>query len=87
MCEQHGKGGEIYNISSCELTAREIADSIAIKEGLSTKSISLEQCRDLFCDFPSKLLSFDCAADSTKARTQLHWQPEHINDALQEMLA
>ena len=84
---QHGEAGHIYNIASEDPTAKEIADALAKREGVRTESVTPDQAKEIFGPFLGMMFAINATADTSKARSQLHWQPAHSGDFLKEIAA
>ena len=84
---QHGEAGQIYNIASENPTAKAIAQALAKREGVQTESVTPEQAKEIFGPFLGMMFAFNATADTSKARSQLHWQPAHTGDFLKEISA
>ena len=78
---KHAQPGDIFNIVNGKATGQQLADAIASKLNLKTKSISKEEAVQLYGPVLGFFFSLNSLVRSDKARKQLSWQPAHAEGA------
>lgn len=84
---QHGKPGSVYHVANGFATGKQVAEAIAAKHSLPVKSITQEEAAPLYGPFLTYAFSKDNKPDTSRARTELHWQPQHGSDYFLECVA
>ena len=84
---RHATAGSIYHGANGAVTARQMAEAIAAKHHLGTKSISKAEAAEIYGPFFSMIFSLNNEVDSSKAQRELQWQPQHGIDHFLDALA
>lgn len=69
-----------YNVSGeTGFTAKDIAETIAAKLKCRTKSVQLDEAKELFGPVVAMRVSMNAQVDNSKAQRELNWKPQHTN--------
>lgn len=84
---KHAKPGAVYNVTNGSVTNKQINEGIAAKHGLKVRSVSKEEAVKLYGPFLTHIFGKRNLPDSTKAKTELHWQPKRDRSYFLQALA
>lgn len=77
---EKGVGGALYHAVAGETSWRSIAESIARTAGKSTRSITIDEAREVWGDFRGPLFfGVSSRSRAVRSRAELGWVPRHVD--------